>query len=48
VQAQEIYGLKNLFHFSQKKVVNIFVDAFLNGLKGSSQSNGNKKRKLSE
>ena len=48
VQAQEIYGLKNIFHFSQKKVVNTFVDAFLNGLKGSPQGNGNKKRKLSE
>ena len=48
VQAQEIYGLKDLFHFSQKKVVDTFVDAFLNGLKGSPQGNGNKKRKLSE
>jgi len=33
VQAQEIYGLKKLFRFSQKKVVETFVDAFLNGLK---------------
>lgn len=48
VQAQEIYGLKDLFHFSQKKVVDTFVDVFLNGLKGSPQGNGNKKRKLSE
>lgn len=35
VQAQEIYGMKNLFRFSQKKVVDTFVDAFLNGLKGN-------------
>ncbi len=35
VQAQEIYGMKNSFRFSQKKVVSTFVDAFLNGLKGS-------------
>jgi len=48
VQAQEIYGLKDLFHFSQTKVVDTFVDVFLNGLKGSPQGNGNKKRKLSE
>lgn len=33
VQSQEIYGLKNLFHFSQKKVVDTFVDAFLKGIK---------------
>jgi len=29
---QEIYGMKNLFHFSQKKVVDTFVDSFLDGL----------------
>jgi len=33
VQAQEIYGMKKFFHFSHKKVVETFVDAFLNGLK---------------
>ncbi len=33
VQAQEIYGMKRLFRFSQKKVVDTFVDAFLDGLK---------------
>lgn len=35
VQAQEIYGMKNRFRFSQKKVVDTFVDTFLNGVKGS-------------
>jgi AcrR family transcriptional regulator len=35
VQAQEIYGMKTSFIFSQKKVVDTFVDAFLNGVKGS-------------
>ena len=32
---QEIYGMKNLFHFSQKKVVDTFVDSFLDGLRGN-------------
>ena len=36
VQAQEVYGLKKFLHFSQKKVVDTFVEIFLNGLKGSS------------
>ena len=35
VQAQEIYGMKHLFRFSQKKVVDTFVDAFFDGLKES-------------
>jgi hypothetical protein len=35
VYFKEIYGLKNLSHFSQKKVVNTFVDSFLDGLKGN-------------
>ena len=35
VQTQEIYGMKRLFCFSQKKVVDTFVDAFLDGLKES-------------
>jgi AcrR family transcriptional regulator len=35
VLAEEIYGIKSLSRFSQKKVVDIIVDAFLNGLKGS-------------
>jgi len=39
VQSQEIYGMKNSFRFSQKKVVDTFVDAFLNGLKGSPSGN---------
>lgn len=33
VYFQEIYGLKNLSHFSEKKVVNTFVDSFLDGLR---------------
>jgi len=48
VQSQEIYGLKNLFHFSQKKVVDTFVDAFLKGLKESPQRNGPEERKPAE
>lgn len=39
VQGQEIYGMKNSSHFSQKKVVDTLVDAFLNGLKGSPSGN---------
>jgi len=35
VMAQEIYGMKSLFHFPQKKVVDTYVDLFLNGLKGN-------------
>jgi hypothetical protein len=35
-QAQEIYGLKKFFHFSQQKVVDTFVETFLNGLNGGS------------
>jgi AcrR family transcriptional regulator len=34
VIAQEIYGLKNSSRFTQKKVVDSFVDTFLNGLQG--------------
>jgi len=33
--AQEVYGMKRLFKFSQKKVVDTFVDIFLEGLKGN-------------
>lgn len=36
VQAQEIYGLKKFLHFSQRKVVDTFVETFLNGLNGGS------------
>jgi AcrR family transcriptional regulator len=48
VQTQEIYGMKNSFRFSQKKVVDIFVDAFLHGLKGSQSSNEARERKPAE
>jgi hypothetical protein len=45
VQSQEIYELKKFFHFSQKKVVDTFVDTFLNGLTGDPKKNGNSRRK---
>jgi AcrR family transcriptional regulator len=45
VQSQEIYDLKKFFHFSQKKVVDTFVDTFLNGLTGNIKKNGTQKRK---
>jgi AcrR family transcriptional regulator len=45
VQSQEIYDLKKFFHFSQKKVVDTFVDIFLDGLTGNPKKNGTRKRK---
>ncbi len=45
VQFREIYGMKNILKFSQKKAVQTFVDTFLNGLIGESKKNGNGKRK---
>jgi AcrR family transcriptional regulator len=45
VQSQEIYGMKNFLRFSQKKVVDTFVETFLNGLTGNSKKNGTQKRK---
>jgi len=45
VQSQEIYDLKKFFHFSQKKVVETFVDTFLNGLTGDPRKNGNSRGK---
>jgi hypothetical protein len=45
VQSQEIYELKKFFHFSQKKVVDTFVETFLNGLTGDPKKNGNSRRK---
>jgi AcrR family transcriptional regulator len=36
ILSQEVYGMKGVFHFSHKKVVDTFVDAFLNGLQGGS------------
>jgi AcrR family transcriptional regulator len=45
VQSQEIYELKKFFPFSQKKVVDTFVDTFLNGLTGDPKKNGNSRRK---
>ncbi len=45
VQSQELYGLKDHFNFSQKKVVDTFVETFLNGLTGKAKKNGTQKRK---
>jgi AcrR family transcriptional regulator len=39
VQSQEIYGMKSFFDFPQKKVVNTFVETFLNGLAGNAKNN---------
>jgi AcrR family transcriptional regulator len=33
VEGQEIYGLKDFFNFSRKKVIDTLADTFLNGLK---------------
>lgn len=43
VQGQELYGFKNHVRFSRKKVVDTFVDTFLNGLNGDGEENGNRK-----
>jgi AcrR family transcriptional regulator len=48
VQAEEIYGMKSSSHFSQKRVVDTLVDAFLNGLKGSPSGNESGEGKSSE
>jgi AcrR family transcriptional regulator len=45
VQSQEIYSLKNFFHFPQKKVVDTFVETFLNGLTGNAKNHGHAKPK---
>jgi len=45
VQSQEIYEMKDFFPFSQKRVVDTFVDTFLNGLNGDPEKNGNSRRK---
>ena len=45
VQSQEIYGMKNFLRFSQKRVVDTFVETFLNGLTGKAKKNGTQKRK---
>jgi hypothetical protein len=45
VQSQELYGMKNFLRFSQKKVVDTFVETFLNGLTGNAKKNGTQKRK---
>jgi AcrR family transcriptional regulator len=48
VLAEEIYGMKSLSRFSQKKVVDTLVDAFLNGLKGTQDRNEPGERKAAE
>jgi hypothetical protein len=48
VQTQEIHGMKVTSRFSQKKVVDTIVDAFLNGLKGSQLPNEARERKPAE
>ena len=45
VQSQEIFGMKNFLRFSQKRVVDTFVETFLNGLTGKAKKNGTQKRK---
>jgi AcrR family transcriptional regulator len=45
VQSQEIYGLKDFFHFPPKKVVDTFVETFLNGLTGNAKNHGHAKPK---
>jgi AcrR family transcriptional regulator len=45
VQSQELYGMKDFFPFSQKRVVDTFVETFLNGLTGNAKKNGTPKRK---
>jgi hypothetical protein len=45
VQSQELYGMKSHFNFPQKRVVDTFVEIFLNGLTGNSRRNGTQKRK---
>jgi len=45
VQSQEIYRLKDFFNFPQEKVVNTFVETFLNGLAGNAKNNGHPKSK---
>jgi len=45
VQSQEIFGMKDFLRFSQKRVVDTFVETFLNGLTGKAKKNGTQKRK---
>jgi AcrR family transcriptional regulator len=48
IQSQEIYGMHHLFNFSQKKVVETFVDTFLTGIHNQQESNESKGRKSTE
>jgi AcrR family transcriptional regulator len=50
IQSLEIYDMKKFFRFSQKKVVDTFVDAFLDGLnfQERNESKARKTRKESE
>ena len=48
IQSQEIYGMGNLFNFPQKKVVETFVDSFLNGIQNQQEKNESKRRKSTQ
>ena len=48
IQSQEIYGMGNLFNFPQKKVVETFVDSFLNGIQNQQERNESKGRKSTQ
>lgn len=48
IQSQEIYGMGNLFNFPQKKVVETFVDSFLNGIQNQQERNESKRRKSTQ
>jgi AcrR family transcriptional regulator len=45
IQSLEIYDMKKFFRFSQKKVIDTFVDAFLNGLNNRQEKNESRRRK---
>jgi len=45
VEYQEIYGMKKLFRFSRKKIVDTLVDTFLNGLQGTLEADEPEDRK---
>ena len=45
IQSLEIYDMKKFFRFSQKKVVDTFVNSFLDGLNNRQEKNESKGRK---
>jgi AcrR family transcriptional regulator len=46
IQSLEIYDMKKFFRFSQKKVVDTFVNSFLDGLNNRREKNESKGRKI--